>query len=85
MTERIELHPTVIATLRVLAAKAELRKEQVRSKRAALPSSASSHTQAMRLHKQLQELTLVHESWELALTAAGALGEGFDERSVPGE
>jgi len=77
-----EIHPLVVAKLRTLAADAELKVEQVRSKRAALPGTPGAHAQAMRLHKQITELTLIHQSWELVF---GSVSEDFDERSVPGE
>jgi len=77
-----EIHPLVVATLRTLAAEAELKVEQVRSKRAALPGTPGAHAQAMRLHKQITELTRVSESWDLVF---GSVSEDFDERSVPGE
>jgi hypothetical protein len=78
-----EIHPLVVAKLRTLTAEAELKVEQVRSKRDALPGSPANHAQVRRLYKQLIELARIRDSWDLVF---GSVSEdSVDERSVPGE
>lgn len=81
------MHPVVVTTVNKALATAQLRAEQLRSKRNALSTvSTGQQNRAIELGKALREADAIAESWRQALVAmSSAVAQasvGFDRLTV---